>query len=311
MTPTVFIDGEAGTTGLQIAARLRERRDISVISLEPDKRKDTSARAECLNAADAAILCLPDEAARLAASLVTNPNTVIIDASTAHRTAPGWVYGFPEMGKGHRRVIASARRISNPGCYPTGFVALMRPLVAARIVPEDWPVSAHAVSGYSGGGKAMIAEFEEGGTRDNHRLYALGQAHKHLAEMKQYAGLRKPPLFMPSVGRFAQGMLVEIGLPLSALPRSPRRRAVQAALAEAYDGQAFVKVVPMREADALKSLEAEGCNNTNRLELYVFGTDDQARLVARLDNLGKGAAGAAVQNLNIALGLDEAAGLAG
>lgn len=185
----------------------------------------------------------------------------------------------------------------------------MRPLVAANIVPAEWPVTAHAVSGYSGGGKAMIAAFEEGGTRDNYRIYALGQTHKHLAEMKQYTGLRKTPVFMPSVGRFAQGMLVEIGLPLTALPSSPRRRAIQAALAEAYAGEAFVKVASLAEADTLTALEPEGCNGTNRLELYVFGSDDQTRLVARLDNLGKGAGGAAVQNLNIALGLDEGAGL--
>jgi len=311
MNPKVYIDGEAGTTGLQIAERLKGRRDIELISIAPDKRKDVEARAVMINRADAVILCLPDDASRLAASLVTNPNTVIIDASTAHRTAPGWVYGFAEMAPGQRAAISAAKRISNPGCYPTGFIALARPLVKAGLVPASWPVTVNAVSGYSGGGKPMIAEFEEGQTADNYRIYGLGQTHKHPPEMKKYAGLTHLPMFTPAVGRFAQGMLVEVPLALWALPGQPKRKAVQAALAAAYQGERFIHVATLAEADARASLEPEGCNGTNRLELYVFGTDDQARLVARLDNLGKGASGAAVQNLNIALGLDEAAGLEG
>jgi N-acetyl-gamma-glutamyl-phosphate reductase len=309
MKPKVFIDGEAGTTGLQIAARLSGRADLEVIQIEEAKRKDLAARAAIMKKADAVILCLPDEAARLAVSLVENPNTVVIDASTAHRVAPGWAYGFPEMDKGQRRAIAASSRISNPGCYPTGFIALVRPLIVSGLLPNDWPVTVNAVSGYSGGGKAMIAEFEDRQTEDNYRIYALGQSHKHPPEMKKHAGLSHAPMFMPAVGRFAQGMLIEVPLPLWALPKKPKRGQVQSALAAAYKGETFVHVATLAEADAIKTLGAEGCNDTNRLELYVFGNDDQARLVARLDNLGKGASGAAVQNLNIALGLDEGAGL--
>lgn len=311
MKPKVFIDGEAGTTGLQIAARLKARSDITLLSIDEAKRKDADARAAVMKKADAVILCLPDDAARLAVSLVENPNTVIIDASTAHRTSPGWVYGFPEMDKGQRAAIAASTRISNPGCYPTGFIALVRPLIVSGLVPNDWPLTVNAVSGYSGGGKPMIAEFEERQTEDNYRIYAMGQTHKHPPEMKKHAGLAHTPMFMPAVGRFAQGMIIEVPLPLWALPKKPKRAALHAQLKATYEGERFVKVVPLAEGDAIKTLDAEGCNDTNRLELYVFGTDDQARLVARLDNLGKGASGAAVQNLNIALGLDEGAGLEG
>lgn len=309
MKPKVFIDGEAGTTGLQISARLKVRDDIDLVSIEETKRKDVAARGKLMNVADAVILCLPDEAARLAVSLVTNPNTIIIDASTAHRTAPRWTYGFPEMDPAHRATIAASRRISNPGCYPTGFIALVRPLVMAGLVPADWPVSVNAVSGYSGGGNAMIAEFENGGTTDNLRIYALGLKHKHLPEMKTYAGLGHAPVFAPSVGRFAQGMIVEVPLPLRALPKRPRRPQIHRVLADAYAGERFVKVASLTECDAITGLEPEACNDSNRLELFAFGHDEQVRLVARLDNLGKGASGAAVQNLNLSLGLDEGAGL--
>ncbi len=313
MLPKVFIDGEAGTTGLQIAERLRARDDLELISIDPGKRKDNDERARLMNMSDAVVLCLPDDAARLGVSLVTSPNTVIIDASTAHRVANGWIYGFPEMDKTQRASIRAARRISNPGCYPTGVIALIRPLVSKWILPTSWPVVVSAVSGYSGGGKLMIAEFEDESsdsyTDENFRIYGLTQKHKHPPEMKRYARLEHLPLFMPSVGRYAQGMIVEIGLPLWALPGKPKRAQIHAALTSAYEGERFVNVVSLEEGDALKGLEPEACNGTNRIDLFVFGSDEEARLVARFDNLGKGASGAAVQNLNIALGLDEDAGL--
>tara|TARA_R110000751_G_scaffold12408_4_gene42546 strand:- start:1917 stop:2864 length:948 start_codon:yes stop_codon:yes gene_type:complete len=313
MLPKVFIDGEAGTTGLQIADRLRQRSDLDVISIDPAKRKDIDQRARLMNMADAVILCLPDDAARLGVSLVTNKNTVVIDASTAHRTAAGWTYGFPEMDKGQRAAIRASTRISNPGCYPTGVIALVRPLVTRGLLPVSHPLTVNAVSGYTGGGNAMIAEFENADspnpTRDNYRIYGLSQKHKHPPEMMRYGRLANLPVFAPAVGRFAQGMIVEVPLALWALPGKPKRAVLHEALAQAYEGERFVRVVPLAESDRLTGLEPEACNGTNRLELYVFGSDDQARLVARLDNLGKGASGAAVQNLNIALGLDEWTGL--
>ena len=313
MLPKVFIDGEAGTTGLQIAERLRARSDLELISIDPAKRKDNDERARLMNMSDAVILCLPDEAARLGVSLVTSPNTVIIDASTAHRVNNSWTYGFPEMDKNQRAAIRASRRISNPGCYPTGVIALLRPLISKWLLPTSWPIVVSAVSGYSGGGKAMIAEFEdtesETSTDENFRIYGLTQKHKHPPEMRKYSRLENLPVFMPSVGRFAQGMIIEIGLPLWAIPGKPKRAQLQAALAAAYEGERFVKVATLAECDAMTGLEPEACNGTNRLELFVFGSDEEVRLVARLDNLGKGASGAAVQNLNISLGFDEDAGL--
>ena len=313
--PKVFIDGEAGTTGLQIRERLVGRTDLQLISIDPDKRKDADARAEMLNSADAVILCLPDEAAKEAVSLVSNPNTVIIDASTAYRTAEGWAYGFPELDKDQRGKIAASKRISNPGCYPTGAIALTRPLVSAGILPPELPVSYNAVSGYSGGGKAMIAEFEDesaaNATKVPFRIYGLSQAHKHVPEMQKHGGLLTRPFFAPAVGRYMQGMLVEMPLHFVTLHGTPSLGAIHAALSDHYAGERFVEVASLDEAKALTTLDPEGLNGTNRLKLFVFGSDTsgQARLVALLDNLGKGASGAAVQNLNIALGLDEAAGL--
>jgi N-acetyl-gamma-glutamyl-phosphate reductase len=324
MPQTVFIDGEAGTTGLQIRQRLEGRADLQIVSIDPARRKDAAARAELLNGVDAVILCLPDEAAREAVSLITSEAVRVIDASTAYRTATGWTYGFPEMAKDQRAAIAASRRVSNPGCYPTGFIGLVKPLVAAGLLPTDFPVTVNAISGYSGGGRGLIEEFAAApaGTSDAYRTYGLNLAHKHLPEMQAHTGLGHAPLFAPSVGRYAQGMLVEVPLQLWALPGKPSAVDLRAALAEWYAGEAFVEVASEAECADLQKrragaagyvaeLDPESLNDTNRLRLFVFGGADgtQARLVALLDNLGKGASGAAVQNLNIMLGLPERAGL--
>ena len=308
--PTIFIDGEAGTTGLQIRERLVGRTDLTLLSIDPERRKDASARAELLNAADLVILCLPDEAAIQAVAMIENRTTRVVDASTAYRVDPDWTYGFAEMSKGQRAAIAGSTRVSNPGCYPTGFIGLVRPLVEAGIVPADHPVTVNAVSGYSGGGKAMIAEFE-GGQGDAFRAYGLTQKHKHVPEMMAHTGLTGRPLFAPAVGNYAQGMLVEVPLQLRALPGRPSVADVQAALDRAYAGERFVSVASLEESRALTGIAPEALNGTNQMRLFVFGdpSGDQARLVAQLDNLGKGASGAAVQNLNLMLGLDEGAGL--
>lgn len=313
MTTRIFIDGEAGTTGLEIRQRLAGRSELGFISLGEAERKDPRARKEALNAAEIVILCLPDDAAKESVALIENDRTRVLDASTAHRVAPGWTYGFPEIGL--RDEIARAARVSNPGCYPTGAVALIRPLVKAGLLPADWPVTINAVSGYSGGGKAMIAAFEDpkapNATREPYRTYGLSLEHKHVEEMRVHGGLAHRPLFAPSVGRFYRGMLVEVPLQLWALPKTPTPGALHEALAAAYEGARFVSVASAAETKR-EGLDPEGLNDTNGLKLFVFGNAarGQARLIALLDNLGKGASGAAVQNLNLMLGLDEATGLA-
>ena len=315
MTATIFIDGAAGTTGLEIRERLSGRKDISVIALSEAARKDARARKDALNAAELVILCLPDDAAREAVSLIDNPNTRVIDASSAHRVAEGWVYGFAELEPGNYERIAAAKRVSNGGCWATGFLALARPLVRAGLVPGDFPLTVHGISGYSGGGKPMIEEFEK---KDSpvyvetvQRGYALGLSHKHIPEMTRHAGLSHAPLFAPSVARFYRGMLVELPLSLWALPGKPSARDIHAALAKAYAGRPLIEVASLEEASVLKTLDAELMAGTNRMKLFVFSNEKegQARLVAALDNLGKGAGGMAVQNMNIMLGLPETTGL--
>lgn len=317
----IFIDGAAGTTGLEIRERLAGRAGLTLITLDEAQRKDAAARKGALNAADVVILCLPDEAAREAVSLIDNPATRVIDASTAHRVAEGWTYGFPELEPDGSQRIAAAKRVSNPGCWATGFLSIVRPLVRAGLVPVDFPVTANGVSGYSGGGKSMIAEFEDKKSADYtetvSRIYGLNLAHKHIPEMQKHAGLSHPPLFEPSVGRFYRGMLVEVPLQLWALPQKPSPRDIHSALVKAYperppvNEQPLVKVASLEDAAATKTLDAEILAGSNGLTLYVFANEKtaQARVVAAFDNLGKGAGGAAVQNLNILLGLPETTGL--
>lgn len=311
MTAKVFIDGAAGTTGLEIRDRLAGRSDITLLTIAEDRRKDPAARAEALNAADAVILCLPDDAAREAVALIENPSVKVIDASTAHRTASDWAFGFAELEPDQRERIARANRISNPGCYPTGFLALVRPLVRAGLLPADTPLSVNAVSGYSGGGESMIAAFEDPNAPDAtdtaYRAYALGLGHKHVPEMQKRAGLTHPPIFFPSVARTYRGMLVEVPLHLHLLPGRPDGAVIREILSAAYAGSRVVRVA--NDNPALLTIESAA--GTDRLDLYVFANEKvgQARLVATLDNLGKGAGGAAVQNLNIALGFDEIEGL--
>lgn len=306
MKPRIFIDGEAGTTGLQIRARLKGRDDLILVSIDPAKRKDESERARLLNDVDLAVLCLPDQAAKDAVAMIENDHVKILDASTAFRTDPDWVYGFAELAADQAAKIAAARRVSNPGCYPTGALALLRPLIESGLLPASWPVAINAISGYSGGGKQMIESFEGKGpsaNRDAFFLYGLELAHKHRAEMRVHSGLAHTPLFVPSVGRFAQGMLVSIPLSLWALPDHPKGAQIRATLTRYYAGQRFVRVV--EEALHPTTLEPEALNGGNQLELFVFANDAQesALLVARLDNLGKGASGAACQNIDLMLGL--------
>ena len=280
MTHTIFIDGEAGTTGLEIRERLEARKDLELILLG-ERRRDVEARREALNSADAVILCLPDDAAKEAVSMIENPGVRVIDASTAFRVDPAWTYGFAEMDAGQRAAIAASTRVSNPGCYPTGFIGLLRPLVRAGLVPASHPVTVNAVSGYSGGGKAMIAEFEGEGASTAYRAYGLTLKHKHVPEMTKHTGLSRNVLFAPAVGNYRQGMLVEVPLHLSALPETPSVERLHGALVEAYDGQRFVEVADLDETEAMTGIEPEALNGTNRMRLHVFGDrgGEQARLV--------------------------------
>lgn len=308
MTHSVFIDGAAGTTGLEIADRLQSRPEFELIRLSDDLRKDVGARREAINDSDFVILCLPDEAAREAVSLASSDSTRIIDASSAHRTHPDWVFGFAEFRDGQREAIAKARRVSNPGCYPTGFLGLVAPLVAQGLLPADWPYSVNAVSGYSGGGKALIERFGNE-TEIGFRSYGMDLGHKHMPEMKRHAGLTHDVIFAPAVIRAYRGMIVEIPLHLKAMGLSATAPDLLQTLQDHYNGSHIVSVSDGHGVSELLLNENDAA--TDRLELFVFsnGDGDQVRLVARLDNLGKGAAGSTVQDLNIMAGLDETAGL--
>ena len=309
----VFIDGEAGTTGLQVRDRLAKRDDIEIISLTGDDRKNAEKRAAFLNEADAAILCLPDDAAVEAVAMVTDDTTVIIDASTAHRVADGWTYGFPELCAEQKALVQNSTRIANPGCYPTGMIALTRPLVDAGLLPRDVGLVVHAVSGYSGGGKQLMA-IHAAGDAEPWGAYGFNLKHKHLPEMAEYSGIGRKPIFCPAVGSFEQGMVVSVPLHYDQLAAGVTGAKMHAALEAHYRGSRFVSVRELNGTEDLERgafLRPDALNDTNELELSVYANDEygMAWLVARLDNLGKGASGAAVQNMNLALGLDEDSGL--
>jgi N-acetyl-gamma-glutamyl-phosphate reductase len=311
MSYRVFVDGHEGTTGLQIHERLAARGDVEMLRIAADKRKDPAERARLLNAADVAFLCLPDAAAREAVALVENPATCVIDASTAHRTAPGWVFGLPELAASQRADIRKAKRIANPGCHATAFILLIRPLVDAGLIDTGAPLAATSITGYSGGGKKMIEQYIAGGDPrlNAPRPYALSMSHKHLPEMQRYAALQHSPVFMPIVGPFYRGLAVSV--PLHRSQVSGDAAALLHALAQRYHGEPFVRVMPLADPQTLEDgfFDVQACNDTNRCDLFVFGHADQVLLIARLDNLGKGASGAAVQAMNLHLGCDEVLGL--
>ncbi len=315
MAYTVFVDGQEGTTGLRIHEYLAQRSDIEVLRIDPEQRKNPGERARLLNAADVAFLCLPDAAAREAAALVTNPRTCLIDASTAHRTDPDWVFGLPELAPTQREALRSSKRISNPGCHASAFILLLRPLVDAGLLPARLPLSASSITGYSGGGKKMIEQYQAAAASGaeqaftSPRPYALSLVHKHVPEMMAHTGLTARPIFMPIVGNFYKGLGVSVPLQLG--PLGVRPDAVHAALKARYENERFVRVMPLRDPETLAAgfFDVQACNDTNRVDVFVFANDDQAILMARLDNLGKGASGSAVQAMNVHLGLDEAAGL--
>lgn len=309
MKPKIFIDGEHGTTGLQIRQRLAGRHDLEVLSIPAEERRNNALREERLHEADIAILCLPDDGAREAVAMVAESNsTRLIDTSTANRVNPDWVYGFAELTAGHAKRIAAARFVANPGCYPTGAIGLVRPLRDAGVLPADYPVTVNAVSGYTGGGKQMIAQMEDPTNPDHisapHFLYGLTLTHKHVPELMLHGLLERRPIFSPSVGRYAQGMIVQVPLFLADLDGSPSKADVHAALASHYAGQEAVEVVSLEESARMVRIDPTELNGTNLMKLFVFGREGggEVNLVALLDNLGKGASGAAVQNMDLMLG---------
>ncbi len=314
MAYKIFIDGKEGTTGLKIYERFAGRKDIELILIDEDKRKDPAARAECINASDITFLCLPDAASREAVSLCSNPNTRIIDASTAHRTNPDWAYGFPELSAEHRAKIISSKRVAVPGCYASGFISLVYPLVKHGIIAPDYPLVCHAVSGYSGAGKKAIAQYEDPGRNpelDSPRQYALTQEHKHLPEMKAVCGLAYEPIFNPYVCDYFSGMTVTIPLYGRLLAKKIGAAGVRDEIAAHYEGSRFVKVAPLMGEGVLPEafIPANTLSGTNNMQIFVYGNDDRICLCSRFDNLGKGASGAAVQCMNIMMGIDEGTGL--
>ena len=313
MTHTVFVDGQEGTTGLRIHEVLAGRTDIELLRIAPERRKDAAERARLLNVADVAFLCLPDDAAREAVALVDNPRTCMIDASTAHRTVPGWAFGLPELAPGQREAIRASKRIANPGCHASSFILLLRPLVDAGLVPPALAVSATSITGYSGGGRKMIEQYRSGGDAglDAPRPYALTLAHKHVPEMMAHTGLTARPHFVPTVANFYKGLAVSVPLHLSQLPAGTTPEAIHRAYSRHYEGERFVSVMPLRDPLTLAAghFDVQACNDTNRVDIFVFASDTQVLLMCRLDNLGKGASGAAVQAMNVHLGLDEGLGL--
>lgn len=315
MTYTVFVDGQEGTTGLQINEYLAQRSDIEVLRIDPDKRKDLAERKRLINASDVTFLCLPDAAAKESVTLAENPKTCIIDASTAHRVDPAWTFGLPELAPGQRDKIRAAKRIANPGCHATAFILALRPLVASGLLPAHTQVAANSLTGYSGGGKSMIADYQQASANPTQlkapRPYALGLAHKHLPEMQAYTGLTAAPIFQPIVGPFYKGLAVTVYLHPAQFSRSATPQDVQQILADYYAGERFIRVLPVDlEATTTGGFyDVEANNDTNRVDLAVFGNAERMLLIARLDNLGKGASGAAVQSMNVHLGVEESLGL--
>jgi N-acetyl-gamma-glutamyl-phosphate reductase len=312
MTYKVFVDGQEGTTGLQINEYLAKRPDIELLKIDADKRKDVAERKRLINESDVTFLCLPDDAAKESVTLVDNPNTCVIDASTAHRVNPAWAFGLPELAKDQRAKIRASKRIANPGCHASAFIQALKPLVADGLVAVDTQIAANSITGYSGGGKSMIAHYESPQRIDAPRPYALGLAHKHLPEMQAYTGLTAAPIFQPIVGPFYKGLAVTAYLHPAQFTRQATPADVQKILADYYAGERFVRVAPVDlEANTDGGFfDVEGCNDSNRVDLFVFGNAERMLLVARLDNLGKGASGAAVQSMNVHLGVDEGLGLA-
>ena len=313
MTYAVFVDGQEGTTGLRIHEYLAARSDIEVLRIDADKRKDPAERARLLNAADVAFLCLPDAASREAAAMINNPRTCLIDASTAHRISPGWAFGLPELAPDQRDRIRASKRIANPGCHASAFILALRPLLDAGLLSPEALLSATSITGYSGGGKSMISEYESTSERmlTSPRPYALGLNHKHLPEMARHTGLQQPPVFMPIVGPFYKGLAVSVPLHLSQIRAGAGVQDLHSALTSYYEGERFIRVMPLRDAATLESgfFDVQACNDSNLVDLFLFGSETQALLIARLDNLGKGASGAAVQSMNVHLGINEGLGL--